>query len=56
MQTLSLRIRRKRPNHKGSFSRDYIRNGDTMNEVSIPHRICLAHGNSKGEARGRNRH
>ena len=36
-------------------SRLTIGNGDTMQGVCIPHSI-LAHGNSKGEARGKNRH
>ena len=33
-----------------------IGNVDPMHEVCIPHSIPIAHGNSKDETRGRNRH
>ena len=45
---------------KYRYARDYlvwtIWNGDPMHEVCIPHRIPIAHRNSKDEARGRCSH
>ena len=46
----------KRPKYKGPFSIEYKERGSHARGVyDVSHTVYLAHGNSKGEARGRNK-
>ena len=46
----------KRPKYKRPFNIDYRERGSHARGVYVSHTGHLAHGNSKGEARGRSRH